>query len=559
MSACVSAIKVAVLLGCLSQNLVAQASVPQLAQDVFSAGSLPEFGWGNVAVASDGDLLAYTARDRSLMLYRISSGRTIKRLTLSRTLPNRCTRGVSVSNNFGVLELTHSGASPQLVAMSGDGRWVAAAIAGCEFKIGLWNAATGEQLHFLQSGDGYDRVGGLSFDQGGELLFGGGNAGELRAWAVRSGLPYRIFNGWNRGEVRFTPDGKSVFSGAVRYSADSVHWSTTTLGRPVGLQSECSRLQAVERASVDAVGRTTAVSSNGRVAVCREGEADPVYLGENRNDTQSSWAAGERANQPQRKVHSGRITAVVLSSNGRLVATAGLSSARSHEVKLWDSREGVLLRTFHGHSEEVYHLTFAAHDALLISAGLREGLLWWALPVPDSSALVTSACGPKDEFETNAQFVQRVGRCRATADSLARIELVRRATAVQSTRRAVSFTGDAIEHLGYSVETGWYLVALGGVHAMIPIGRDEARTLNERRSEARVTGMMECYEGEGEGRLFNLRLVHPVSGRSYPFGTQREAVSSGATRVGTVTPTTSSAPFSSSDSSRSEFRCADPM
>src|SRR5258707_4695807 len=59
--------------------------------------------------------------------------------------------------------------------------------------------------------------------------------------------------------------------------------------------------------------------------------------------------------------------AVAFSPDGKYL----LSGHRDHKVRLWDSENGVLLRTFEGHRDEVGSVAFSPDGKFIVSAGFR--------------------------------------------------------------------------------------------------------------------------------------------------------------------------------------------
>src|SRR5262245_14818989 len=73
--------------------------------------------------------------------------------------------------------------------------------------------------------------------------------------------------------------------------------------------------------------------------------------------------------------HLGRVDAVTFSPDGRILASAG----SDHTIKLWDTLQGLLIRTLVGHSDKVRCVAFSPDGKSLVSGSNDHTIRIWEL------------------------------------------------------------------------------------------------------------------------------------------------------------------------------------
>lgn len=109
-----------------------------------------------------------------------------------------------------------------------------------------------------------------------------------------------------------------------------------------------------------------AVSSDGEILYSAGGDGRLVW-----------WPVAAEKPEPIRRVdaHHGWIRAVVLSPDGRWVATAG----NDQIVKIWNTSDGTLVRQMSGHENQIYSLIFHPQGQFLLSGDLLGFVYQWDL------------------------------------------------------------------------------------------------------------------------------------------------------------------------------------
>jgi WD40 repeat protein len=89
------------------------------------------------------------------------------------------------------------------------------------------------------------------------------------------------------------------------------------------------------------------------------------------------WPLDAAAPQAERVIdaHRGFVRALVVSPDGRTLATCG----NDNLVKLWNTRDGSLIRRLEGHSWHVYNVAFHPEGRFLVSGDLRGNVKQWDL------------------------------------------------------------------------------------------------------------------------------------------------------------------------------------
>jgi WD40 repeat protein len=105
---------------------------------------------------------------------------------------------------------------PLAVAISPDGRWVAAAVSpdrGGTSEIHVWNAASGDKVHVIPQ-TARESVTTLSFSPDGRRLASAGFDLKIKLWDVETGLELLTLKGHSHWiwVVHFSPDGRKLLS-----------------------------------------------------------------------------------------------------------------------------------------------------------------------------------------------------------------------------------------------------------------------------------------------------------------------------------------------------------
>ncbi|KAJ3001004.1 Transcription initiation factor TFIID subunit 5 [Globomyces sp. JEL0801] len=87
--------------------------------------------------------------------------------------------------------------------------------------------------------------------------------------------------------------------------------------------------------------------------------------------------------------HNGAVTAMAVSPNGRLMASAGAD----HVIRLWDLGQGTLIKTMVGHESQITSLDFSKNGALLASSSDDDTVRIWDVLKTESTVDLTKVLG----------------------------------------------------------------------------------------------------------------------------------------------------------------------
>ena len=149
---------------------------------------------------------------------------------------------------------------------------------------------------------------------------------------------------------------------------------------------------------------------------------------------------------------------------------------------------------------------------------------------------------PKDEFETKAEYAQRVQRQKNVLKEL-RAELLAKRTARKAERERLSAERAAEEErqlqikiaeslvpanftptsLGsYNAENYTFPFKINGISYTVKVPRSEARDFKNNFSSVKVEGYKQLKRNLQTYEYFNMFAIHPVTGSRYPFGPTKD-------------------------------------
>jgi WD40 repeat protein len=265
------------------------------------------------------------------------------------------------------------------VAFSTDGRRLVTA--GNDGTARVWDATTGRALLCLRVHR--SQITSVAFARDGQWLVTGSTDGMARVWDAISGQELRKFQNQGTGPlwaVAVTPDGKRVVTGSEEGTPRILDAASgqilLTLQGPTPLPRFAASLVGWLRswqgpllaASVLYPGRTGHTGRVWSIAVSRDGQRLITGSGD---ATARIWdAATGRLLLPPLQ-HGAEVTAVAISTNGQMMATAcGLAG----EVTLWDAVSGRELQKSSGHTGRVWSVVITPDGQRIVTAG-EDGLV----------------------------------------------------------------------------------------------------------------------------------------------------------------------------------------
>ncbi|WP_333203329.1 WD40 domain-containing protein [Microcoleus sp. S28C3] len=345
---------------------------------------------------------------------------------------------VKLWNPDGILlrTLTGHGDNIWTVSFSPDGKTIASASEDATIK--LWNLENGTEIRTLTGHRGWVR--GVSFAPDGLAIASSGSDGTVKLWNPADGTLLQTFTG-HRGwatSVTFSPDGLAIASSGSDRTvklwnpADGTEIATlkghTNAVRSVSFSDDGKTLASasedglVKLWDVQNLTLLKTLQADSRevwsVKFSPRGSNTPTLATASEDGTVKLWNLSQLGNiEPQTlKGHSGRVSSLSFSPDGRTLATAGTdrtvrlwnltgiepkvleshrrqvlsasfspdgktvaSGSSDRTVKLWNAQNGSEIKTFLGHRGAVTSVSFAPDGKILASAGSDRTIKLWNL------------------------------------------------------------------------------------------------------------------------------------------------------------------------------------
>jgi Caspase domain/WD domain, G-beta repeat/Glucodextranase, domain B len=416
--------------------------------------------------------------------------------------------------------------SAYCVAFSPDGRYLASGFQNSTIKI--WEAGIGVEVQTLKGHT--NSVCSVAFSSNGRYLASGSFDNTIKIWEVDSGKEIRTLKGhtnWVRS-VTFSLDGRYLASG----SFDNIIkiWEVNTSKEIQTLTGHTNSVHSV------------AFSPNSR------------YLASGSEDkTIKIWEVDAGREIQTLKGHTSGVCSVAFGVSEHYL----VSGSSDYTIKLWglekkqllfDSNEGISGNNvgFIRNGEFIF-----SNKGGIYSTKTNKKIM--SLPIETHSSMSTNGkyyaraynkievyeipwlpkeyqeemkkelaksplFTPKDEFETQAEYEARQKKAQQFSQELNAKYEAKREQEIHASMQEKCYS---IEKLSdYNADKQTFDITAVGKTYTLSIPREEARSLKENLSSAKVCGIERLQFYSTGKEIVNLQVVHPTTGKRYPFGEQ---------------------------------------
>ena len=232
------------------------------------------------------------------------------------------------------------------VAYSPDSRMIVSG--SMDRTVRLWHVATGVEMQQFRGHS--DRVTTVAFHPNNRMLASGGSDDTIRLWSIVTGEQERLFAGHTDAVTRvvFDPSGRSLLS--TSWDESMILWNIETgqsLHRFLGHRAAIS-------SAVISVDGDTAVSGSDDMTV-------------------RVWELNSGSETRRYRHYVDEVTSIAVSPDGRTAITGG----ENNSFVLWDLSTGVQIRRFAGHSAGIVAVKFSRRGDQILSSAMDGSLMLW--------------------------------------------------------------------------------------------------------------------------------------------------------------------------------------
>ena len=327
----------------------------------------------SLAFSPAGDALAIGLHDK-LNVWSVRAN------SLSTTLPRTAVASTPTTAPVGRSPMPRSRGS-MTSAFLPDGKSL---LAGGPSAVRLWSTATWTEENSVPESSGPFTLS----DDGSRLAVTRGDRqrqGNIAVWDTATWTELRTFASAS-SPMAFAPGGKTI---AVTTDAGIALLPIEGEGREMTLQDSANA--ASRHGPGFLADRTLAFSPDGKfIVAARNTPSERGVFVVTIWDAKSGAEVATLPGDPQHIEHTGVISAIAFSPDGRTLATGSLD----HSIRLWDFEKRERVATLHGHLTEVWALAFSPDGQTLASGGKDGEVKLWPVHQKPKTDVLSAASMP---------------------------------------------------------------------------------------------------------------------------------------------------------------------